>query len=151
MSTALNLQDLVAAVGDAVMVCDAQGAIVLWNPACERMFGHSAAEVLGRSMDMIIPERLRKRHWDGYHHTMATGVTKYGTDVLRVPAVDKAGRSMSIAFTVAMLHTPDGKVSAIASVIRDETSRFNDDRALRKRLAELEAELATRPPAQAAG
>ena len=151
MSTALNLQDLVAAVGDAVMVCDAQGAIVLWNPACERMFGHSAAEVLGRSMDMIIPERLRKRHWDGYHHTMATGVTKYGTDVLRVPAVDKAGRSMSIAFTVAMLHTPDGKVSAIASVIRDETSRFNDDRALRKRLAELEAELATRPPVQAVG
>ena len=145
MSTTVDLQDLVAAMGDAVMVCDAEGAILLWNPACERMFGHSAAEVLGKTMDMIIPERLRKRHWDGYHQTMATGVTKYGTDVLRVPAVDKQGRAMSIAFTVAMLHTPDGKVSAIASVIRDETSRFNDERALRKRLVELEAQLAAKP------
>ena len=149
MSTTVDLQDLVAAVGDAVMVCDAEGAILLWNPACERMFGHSAAEVLGKTMDMIIPERLRKRHWDGYHQTMATGVTKYGTDVLRVPAVDKHGRALSIAFTVAMLHTPDGKVSAIASVIRDETSRFNDDRALRKRLAELEAQLAAKPQVEA--
>ena len=151
MSTTVDLQDLVAAVGDAVMVCDAEGAVLLWNPACERMFGHSAAEVMGKSMDMIIPERLRKRHWDGYHKTMASGVTKYGTDVLRVPAVDKQGRSMSIAFTVAMLHTPDGKVSAIASVIRDETSRFNDDRALRKRLAELEAQLAAQPQVEASG
>ena len=145
MQTPIDLQELVAAVGDAVMVCDADGAVLLWNPACERMFGYSAAEVMGKSMDLIIPERLRKRHWDGYHQTMATGVTKYGTDVLRVPAVDKHGRSMSIAFTVAMLYAPDGKVSAIASVIRDETSRFNDDRALRKRLAELEGQLAAKP------
>ena len=144
MSTTVDLQDLFASMGDAVMVCDAQGAVLLWNPACERMFGHTAAEVLGKSMDIIIPERLRKRHWDGYHQTMASGVTKYGTDVLRVPAVDKQGRSLSIAFTVSMLHTPEGKVSAIASVIRDETSRFNDDRALRKRLAELEAQLAAK-------
>ena len=68
-------------------------------------------------MDMIIPERLRPGHWEGYHQTMATGITQYGTDLLRVPAVDKQGRAMSIAFTVAMLHTADGKVSAIASVI----------------------------------
>ena len=121
------------------MVCDASGAIVLWNPACERMFGHTEAEVLGKTMDMIIPERLRKRHWEGYEKTMATGITKYGYDVLRVPAIDKQGNSLSIAFTVAMLHSPDGKVSAIAAIIRDETSRFNDERALKKRLAELEA------------
>ena len=127
------------------MVCDASGAIVLWNPACERMFGHTEAEVLGKTMDMIIPERLRKRHWDGYHQTMATGITKYGHDVLRVPAVDKQGRSLSIAFTVAMLYGADGKVSAIASVIRDETVRFNDERALKKRVAELEAQLAAKP------
>lgn len=142
MQTEIDLKALVAAVGDAVMVCDAHGAITLWNPACERMFGHTEAEVLGQSMDMIIPERLRPRHWAGYHQTMATGITKYGTDLLRVPAVDKQGRAMSIAFTVAMLHTPDGKVSAIAAVIRDETQRFNDERALKKRVAELEAELA---------
>ena len=127
MNTSIDPATLLEALADAVMVCDAEGAIVLWNPACERLFGYSEAEVLGKTMDMIIPERLRGRHWEGYHKTMATGITKYGTDVLRVPAVDKAGRTMSIAFTVAMLHAPDGKVSAIASIIRDETSRFNDE------------------------
>ena len=144
MNTSIDPAALLEALADAVMVCDADGAIVLWNPACERMFGHSEAEVLGKTMDMIIPERLRGRHWDGYHKTMATGITKYGHDVLRVPAVDKQGRMMSIAFTVAMLHAPDGKVSAIASIIRDETSRFNDERALKKRLADLEAQLAAK-------
>ena len=139
MPAAVDLKALIAAVGDAVMVCDAQGAIVLWNPACERLFGHTEAEVLGKTMDMIIPERLRKRHWEGYEKTMATGITKYGHDVLRVPAVNKQGDTLSIAFTVAMLHADDGKVSAIVSIIRDETSRFNEERALRKRLTELEA------------
>ena len=135
----IDLNALVAAVGDAVMVCDAQGAIVLWNPACERMFGFSEAEAIGNSMDLIVPERLRKRHWEGYQKTMATGITKYGHDLLRVPALHKDGRALSIAFTVAMLHSSDGKVSAIASIIRDETDRFNDERALKKRVAELEA------------
>jgi PAS domain S-box-containing protein len=142
MSTSIDLAELIAAVGDAVMVCNAQGAITLWNPACERLFGHAEADVLGKTMDMIIPERLRKRHWDGYEKTMATGITKYGHDVLRVPAVHKDGHTMSIAFTVAMLYAPDGKVSAIASIIRDESSRFNEERALKKRLAELEAKIA---------
>lgn len=142
MHTEIDLEALISAVGDAVMVCDAQGTILLWNPACERMFGHTEAEVMGKSMDLIIPERLRKRHWEGYEQTMATGITKYGHDVLRVPALHKDGSSLSIAFTVALLHGPDGKVSAIASVIRDETSRFNDERALRKRLSELEAKIA---------
>lgn len=141
ISSDLDTTALVTALGDAVMVCDAIGTIILWNPACERMFGFTEAEALGQSMDIIIPERLRGRHWDGYHKTMTSGITKYGSDVLRVPAVDNQGRKMSISFTVAMLHAPDGKVSAIASVIRDETSRFSDDQVLRRRLAELESQL----------
>ena len=144
MQSTIDLNALIAAIGDAVMVCDAKGAITLWNPACERLFGHTEAEVLGKSMDMIIPDRLRKRHWDGYEKTMATGITKYGHDVLRVPAVDKQGNALSIAFTVAMLHGTDGKVSAIAAIIRDETSRFNDERALKKRVADLEAQVAAK-------
>jgi PAS domain S-box-containing protein len=144
MKDSIDPASLLAALADAVMVCDAQGAIVLWNPACERLFGHTEAEALGQSMDLIIPERLRKRHWEGYDKTMATGITKYGTDVLRVPAVDKAGNSLSIAFTVAMLYGADGKVSAIASIIRNETSRFADERALKKRVTDLEAQLAAK-------
>ncbi len=139
MNTTVDFHQLVSAIGDAVVVCDAGGAITLWNPAAEYLFGHTESEALGQSLDLIVPERLRQRHWDGYHKTMETGITRYGHDVLRVPALHKDGRSLSIAFTVAMLYSADKKVSGIASVIRDETARFNDDRALRKRLAELEA------------
>lgn len=143
----VDMQALVAAVGDAVVVCDAAGAIVVWNGAAERIFGFTAGEAIGQSLDIIIPEKMRKRHWDGYHKSMATGETRYGNDVLRVPAINKAGEPLSIAFTVAMLFGPDGKVSSIASVMRDETKRFHEDRAMRKRIQELEAQLraATNP------
>jgi len=140
MHAEIDLKALVGAIGDAVVVSDPDGKVIVWNPAAERLFGFSEAEALGQSMDMIIPERLRKRHWEGFDKSMATGTTRYGHDVLRVPAVDKAGHALSIAFTVAMLFGPDGKVSAIASVIRDETERFAEERALRKRVTELEAQ-----------
>ncbi|SFI46611.1 PAS domain S-box-containing protein [Collimonas sp. OK307] len=143
MSSTPDLKQLVEAVGDAIVISDAKGAITLWNPAAERMFGFTREDALGRSLDLIIPERQRQRHWDGYQKTMDTGITRYGNDVLRVPAVHKDGHTLSIAFTVALLHTPDNKVAAIVAVIRDESSRFAEDRALRKRLAELEAKLAT--------
>jgi len=149
MHADIDLNALVGAIGDAVVVSDREGKVIVWNPAAERMFGFTEAEAMGQSMDMIIPERLRKRHWEGFDKSMETGTTRYGHDVLRVPAVDKAGRAMSIAFTVAMLFGPDGEVSAIASVIRDETSRFAEDRALRKRVIELEAQLAGGAPPRA--
>lgn len=139
MNTNIDCQAIVAAVGDAIIASDASGAITLWNPGAERMFGYTEAEALGRSLDLITPERLRQRHWDGYHKSMDTGTTKYGNDLLRVPAIHKDGRAMSIAFTVAMLFTPENKVSAVVAVIRDETVRFNEERALRKQVAELEA------------
>ncbi|MBS0444378.1 MAG: PAS domain-containing protein [Proteobacteria bacterium] len=139
MSSAVDFDQLVAALGDAIVVSDAHGAITAWNPAAERIFGYTAAEAMGRSLDIIIPERLRKRHWDGYEQSMATGETRYGTTVLKVPAVNKAGDALSIAFTVGMLYSEDRKVTGIVAAIRDETARFNEERALRKRLAELEA------------
>jgi PAS domain S-box-containing protein len=142
MQAQIDLKALVGAIGDAVVVADPQGRIVMWNPAAARMFGYSEAEALGQSLDLIIPERLRKRHWEGYDKSMATGTTKYGHDLLRVPAIDKDNRPMSIAFTVAMLHGADGKVNAIAAVMRDETARFAEERALKKRVADLEAQLA---------
>ncbi len=142
MQTTTDLKQLVEAVGDAIVASDAGGAIVLWNPAATRMFGFTEEEALGKSLDIIIPQRQQQRHWDGYHKTMETGKTRYGNDVLRVPAVHKDGHSLSIAFTVALLHTPDNKVSAIVAVIRDETARFAEERNLKKRLTELEMQLA---------
>lgn len=142
MNTPIDAAAMLEAIGDALIVSDAEGKVIVWNPAAERLFGWSAAEAIGQRMDMIIPERLRKRHWEGYDKSMQTGQTRYAHDVLRVPAVDKAGRAMSIAFTVFMLFGPDGKPSACGSVIRDETERFAQDRELRKRVGELEARLA---------
>ena len=145
----IDTNALVHGVGDAIVVADVAGRIIVWNPAAERMFGYSQVEALGQTLDIITPEKFRQRHWDGYHQTMATGVTKYGTTLLRVPAINKAGQSLSIAFGVALLYGPDGKPSAIASIIRDETARFAEDRALRKRIVELETQLgllATAPP-----
>lgn len=138
MHSAIDFQQLVNAVGDAIVVCDASGAITFWNPAAERLFGFAEQEALGQSLDLIIPERQRQRHWDGYNKTMQTGQTRYGNDVLRVPALHKDGRTLSIAFTVAMLFSAEKTVTAIIAIIRDETARFSEERSLRKRLAELE-------------
>ena len=150
MQTTVDMKALVTAISDAVMVCDASGLITLWNPACERMFGFSEGEALGQSLDMIIPQRQQQRHWDGYHQTMKTGVTKYGHDLLKVPAAHKDGRVLSIAFTVSLLRAPDGSVSGIAAVVRDETARFKEERELRKRLNEAETRR-TEPPTPAQG
>ena len=107
--------------------------------AALRMFGFSREEALGKSLDIIIPERQRQRHWDGYNKSMATGETRYGNDVLRVPALHRDGRNLSIAFTVAMLYDEARKVTAFVAVVRDETQRWSEERQMRIRLAQLEA------------
>ncbi|MBV0881967.1 PAS domain-containing protein [Noviherbaspirillum sp. L7-7A] len=139
METSIDFEQLLKAIGDGVVVADARGNIIFWNAAAERIFGFTEQEAIGKSLDLIIPERQRQRHWDGYQKTMDTGQTRYGHDLLRVPALHKEGRPLSIAFTVAMLYTPDHKVSAIVAVVRDETARWTDERDMRKRIAELEA------------
>ena len=141
MQSEIDFRKLVNAVGDAVIAADASGAIIFWNPAASHLFGYTQDEAMGQSLDLITPERHQKRHWDGYHKTMQTGQTKYGHDVLKVPAVHKDGHALSIAFTVALLHSSDQKVSSIVAVIRDETDRFAEERNLRKQLTELESQL----------
>ena len=138
LSTLNDYKQLVEALADAVVLADPSGAIRFWNPAAERLFGFTEAQALGNSLDLIVPERFRERHWAGYNRTMATGQTRYAHDVLRVPAVHKDGRLLSIAFTVGLLYGPQRNGTGILAVIRDETARFAEDRDLRKRLAELE-------------
>ena len=135
--TSIDYAQLVEVIGDAIVVSDASGTINVWNPAAERLFGFTQAEALGNSLDLIIPERLQERHWTGYRKTMASGETRYGHDVLRVPAVHKDGRALSIAFTVGLLHGPQGETTGIVAAIRDETARFAEEQSLRKRLVEL--------------
>ncbi|BDG02989.1 PAS domain-containing protein [Anaeromyxobacter oryzae] len=125
---------------DAVILGDREGVIRLWNAGATAIFGFTAEEAIGRSMDLIIPERLRARHWDGYNRTMVTGVSRYGAgDLLAVPAVTKDGRSISIEFTIQMLKGPAGEILGPVAIIRDVTKRFQREKELARRLKELEA------------
>ena len=142
MTSPFDFAALVAAAGDAVVVSDPSGAITVWNPAATRIFGYESEEAIGQSLDLITPERQRRRHWEGYTKTMQTGVTKYGADVLRVPAIHKDGHTLSIAFTVGLIHGADNAVTGIAAIIRDETQRWNDEREMRRRLTDLESRVA---------
>lgn len=133
----MDLESFIDAAADAIIAARADGKIISWNAAATRIFGFTAEEALGRSLDLIIPERFRARHWEGYRQVMSTGKTKYQTQVLRVPAQHRDGKTLSIAFTVTLLEPTDGE-RVIAAIVRDETERWNEERELRKRLAELE-------------
>ncbi|WP_232069160.1 PAS domain-containing protein [Mycobacterium saskatchewanense] len=135
-------QAVVSATPEAVVVCDAQGVIRLWNDGARRIFGYSSSEAMGENLDIIIPAKLRKRHWDGYHQTMATGHTRYGDKLLSVPATHRDGHRLSIEFSVALLRQDDGRIVGISAIMREVTERRNEEKALRSRLAELESRLA---------
>ncbi len=121
-------------LADAVVVCDREGKISLWNPGAERVFGYERDEAVGRSLDLIVPERLRQRHWEGYRRVMQTGQTRYGSnDVLSVPALRKDGATISVEFTIYPLHDHD-RMIGIAAVMRDGTKRFHEMRDLKRKL-----------------
>jgi PAS domain S-box-containing protein len=129
-------QALLSTRADAIIAADKKGLIQFWNPGAVRIFGFSEAEAIGQSLDIIIPERLRQRHWDGYDRTMATGESRYGeSDLLAVPAVRKDGTQISIEFTVMMLRDAGGEIIGIAALLRDVTRRFEEVRALKRQLA----------------
>lgn len=135
-------REIIEGSPDAIIVGDAEGKILLWNRGAERLFGFTAEEAVGRSMDLIIPERLRARHWDGYHRTMATGKSRYGAgDMLAVPAITKDGRNISIEFTIQMLHGPAGEILGPVAILRDVTQRFQREKEMARRLKELEAKV----------
>lgn len=128
------LASLLHNIPDGVIIANRAGDIVFWNAGATRLFGWSEEEAIGQPLDIIIPERLRKRHNDGFHKTMETGITKYGDDsMLQVPAVRQDGSSFSVAFTVSLL-TQEGQKSpyAIAAVLRDDTERWQLARAAAK-------------------
>jgi len=139
-----SLAQLVRCLADAVVIADRAGTIVFWNEAATRIFGWSDAEAGGRSLDLIIPERLRTRHWDGYRRVMETGHTQYGERLLEVPALHRDGHTFSIAFTVTLLmRAGEQRPAGIAALIRDDTARRHELRSLRDRLATIDAKEAT--------
>jgi PAS domain S-box-containing protein len=122
---------------DAIMYADTGGIIRFWNHGAERVFGFAEGEALGQSLDIIIPERLRARHWAGFSATMRSGSTRYGAgEILAVPAMHEDGRRISVEFTILPFRNEAGRISGIAAILRDVTARFEETRALRAQLAQ---------------
>ena len=135
---------LLAGLPDAVVYADAQGAIRFWNQGATRIFGFTADEAMGQSLDIIIPEAQRKRHWDGYDQTMRTGKTRYGEgQLLSVPALRKDGTRISVEFTIVPFKDESGAMAGIAAVMRDVSARFSELRTLRQEVAALKARTTT--------
>jgi len=152
MTSVESLDDLkrriVDEAQDAIIFADREGLIRLWNTGAEAIFGYGAEEAIGQSLDLIVPERLRARHWEGYHRVMETGESRYGRELLSVPGMRKDGTRISLEFSIALLADDRGEPLGIAAILRDSTSRFEQDRDLRRRLAELEGQVkeASLPP-----
>lgn len=133
-------EQIVRENSDAIMFADHEGNIRLWNKGAETMFGHSAAEAEGQSLDLIIPENLRGRHWEGYHKVMASGVTRYGTELLSAPGIRKDGTRLSLEFSMVIVRSDEGAVLGTGAIIRDITARWQKEKTLKDRLKTLEAD-----------
>ena len=130
---------IVESMPEAVVYSDREGIIRLWNRGAETIFGYSPKDALGQTLDLIIPERWRARHWEGYRTVMRTGVTRYGREVLAVPASRRDGTRISIEFSIILPTDRDGQVLGAVAIVRDVTTRWEHEQALRRRLATLEA------------
>jgi len=115
----------------SLIVADREGRIVAWNRASESLFGFAAAEVMGKSLDVIIPEHLRESHWQGYDRSLASGETKYAGKVMTTRAVRKDGERLYVDFSFSMLKDAEGRVTGALAAGRDGTERFLAERARR--------------------
>lgn len=137
LDVAAIAESVLQSAADAIVACDRDGVIRFWNPGAARIFGFSAGEAVGQSLDIIIPERLRARHWQGYREMMRTGQSRYsGGDTLSVPSQAKDGKRLSIEFTITALKDAQGGVCGLVSVMRDVTARFEEMKALRQQRRE---------------
>lgn len=130
--------NIVQQAPDAILFSDRDGIIRLWNRGCELVFGFTEAEALGQSLDIIIPEKLRARHWEGYFKVMKTGKSGYGTKLLSVPALHKDGHQISCAFSIVMLKDEQGQPCGVASIMRDVSDAWAREKALKEKIAQLE-------------
>ena len=129
---------IIDASSDAIMFSDCEGIIRIWNSGAEQMFGFSSDEALGQSLDLIIPENLRGRHWDGYHRVMQSGSSRYSTDLLSAPALRKDGTRLSTEFSMVMVKDDGGAMVGVAAIIRDVSARWQREKELKERIKALE-------------
>ncbi|MCH2525542.1 MAG: PAS domain S-box protein [Dehalococcoidia bacterium] len=136
-----SYREIVENSQDAIVLTNADGVIQIWNLGANKMFGYSPEEAVGQTLDIIIPDRFRDSHWDGFNNTMATGHSKYEEDMLSVPAIKKDGSRISIEFTIVMSKDDQGIPTGISAIIRDVSERRQQDKQMQDRVAELEERL----------
>jgi PAS domain S-box-containing protein len=132
---------LVEHLADALIFADREGLIRVWNAGAEAVFGYPADEVLGRRLDLIIPERLRPAHWTAFDAAVETGRMKYGRDSMTTRSMHRDGSDLYVDLSFALVRDEAGEVLGSVAVARDITLRFQKEKAARKRLAELEAQV----------
>ena len=139
--SAVVAEALLSGRADAIIAADRAGLIRVWNPGAERLFGYARQEALEQSLNLIIPERLRQRHWDGYNRVIQTGHSRYAEgELLSVPAIRKDGSTISVEFTITPIKDETGKLIGMAAVMRDVTKQFQEMRELKRRLDERSAD-----------
>ncbi len=137
-------QALVRCVADALIFADREGYVRVWNPGAEAIFGYTEAEAMGQRLDLIIPERFRAAHWAAFDRAVSTGQTKYGREALTTKSFTKDGADLYLDLSFALVTDETGEVVGAVAMARNITERHAADRELRKRVAELEAQLKAR-------
>ena len=126
---------------DGILFADRKGIIRIWNSGAETIFGYTAQEALGQNLDLIVPGKLRERHWEGYHRVMETGESRYGKELLKVPASHKDGKHISVEFTIILVKGRRNEILGSAAIMRDVTERWQKEKELNERLKSLESQL----------
>lgn len=143
MTSALTLESaaphILRCMPEALIFCDLEGIIRVWNGGAEKVFGWSAAEAVGQSLDLIIPERMRKAHWDGFNQALERGGVKPGRTSMITRSLHKSVEFIYVDMSFEMVRDESGKMLGSMAVAREATKRFNDEKALRKQLADLTA------------
>ena len=137
--TEMIYQQIIENSQDAILFSNLDGIIDLWNSGAEEIFGYKKEEAVGKSLDLIIPEKLRQRHWDGYHKVMETGESRYGKELLKVPAIRKDGTSISVEFTIMLVRNLENEIIGSAAIIRDVTERWKREKELKQKIKVLES------------
>jgi PAS domain S-box-containing protein len=144
--TEMIYQQIIENSQDAILFANRDGIIDLWNSGAEAIFGYTKEEVQGKSLDLIVPEKLRQRHWDGYQKVMKTGKSRYGKELLKVPAIRKDGTSISVEFTIVLVRNQRNEIIGTAAIIRDATERWKQEKELKQKIKLLESRLAEESP-----
>ena len=135
---------LIEQVADAVIFADSEGRIRVWNAGAEAVFGYAAGEVVGRHLDVLIPERLRRAHWKAFDEAVATGRMKHGRESMTTRSAHKDGSDMYVDLSFALVKDDAGRVLGAVAMARDITSRYMADKEARRRIRELQARVTAR-------